>query len=67
MTIGSIWSLEDAPRITYREPVRGTSAAHGFDEINANRLFSQAGRIRLGNIVDPSTTGASIIRNYLAS
>jgi hypothetical protein len=47
--------------------VRGTSAAHGFDEINANRLFNQAGRIRLENMVDPSTTGASIIRNYRAS
>ena len=34
----------------------------GFDEIDAYMLLSQAGRIRLGNMVDPKyTTGASIL------
>ena len=34
----------------------------GFDEIDAYMLLSQAGRIRLGNMVDPKyTMGASIL------
>jgi hypothetical protein len=58
----------DAARIAHRKPVRGTSAGCGLDEINANMLLSPAGRIRLGNMVDPNVAlGASIIRKYLAS
>jgi amidase len=58
----------DAARIADREPVRGTGAGYGLDEINAYMLLSQAGRVRLGNMVDPKVTmGASIIRKYLAS
>jgi hypothetical protein len=54
--------------VARREPARGTSAGYGLDEINAYMLLSQAGRIRLGNMVDPKfTMGASIIRKYLAS
>ncbi len=44
MTIGSARPLEDAPRIACRETVRGTG--YGFDEINADMLLSQSGRIR---------------------
>jgi hypothetical protein len=65
---GTARPLEDASCVAYREPVRGTSAGYGLDEINAYMLLSQAGRIRLGNMVDPKVTvGASIIRKYLAS
>jgi amidase len=45
-TIGSARPLEDAPRLAYREPVRGISADCGFDEINAYMLLSQ-GRTHL--------------------
>ena len=41
-------------------------AGLGFDEIDAYMLLSQAGRMRLGNMVDPKyTMGASILKNYL--
>ena len=68
MTIGSARPLEDAARIAYRELVRWMSADYGFDEIDAYMLLSQAGRIRLGNMVDPKyTMGASILKKYLTS
>ncbi|MBR0873347.1 acetamidase/formamidase family protein [Bradyrhizobium tropiciagri] len=66
MTIGSARPLEDAARIAYRELVRWMAADYGFDEIDAYMLLSQAGRMRLGNMVDPKyTMGASILKNYL--
>jgi acetamidase/formamidase len=66
MAIGNVLPLEDAPLedalpIACREPVGGTSAGHGFDEFDVYLPFSQAGRIRFGNMVDPKmSTGASI-------
>jgi amidase len=66
MTIGSSRPMEDAVRIAYRELVRWMAAEYGFDEIEAYMLLSQAGRIRLGNMVDPKyTMGASILKKYL--
>ncbi|GGC48005.1 acetamidase/formamidase family protein [Chelatococcus reniformis] len=66
MTIGSARPLEDAARIAYRELTRWMAADYGFDEIDAYMLLSQAGRIRLGNMVDPKyTMGASILKKYL--
>jgi acetamidase/formamidase len=66
MTIGSARPLEDAARIAYRELVRWMSAEYGFNEIDAYMLLSQAGRVRLGNMVDPKyTIGASILKKYL--
>ena len=66
MTIGSARPLEDAARIAYRELVRWMSADYGFDEIDAYMLLSQAGRVRLGNMVDPKyTIGASIKKSFL--
>jgi acetamidase/formamidase len=68
MTIGSGRPMEDAARIAYRELVRWMSADYGFDEIDAYMLLSQAGRMRLGNMVDPKyTMGASILKKYLAA
>ena len=43
-------------RIAYRELTRWMAAEYGFDEIDAYMLLSQAGRIRLGNMVDPKYT-----------
>ncbi len=66
MTIGSARPMEDAARIAYRELVRWMAADYGFDEIDAYMLLTQAGRVRLGNMVDPKyTLGASIKKAYL--
>jgi len=66
MTIGSARPMEDAARIAYRELCRWMAADYGFDEIDAYMLLTQAGRIRLGNMVDPKyTLGASIKKSLL--
>ena len=68
MTIGSARPMEDAARIAYRELTRWMAAEYGFDELDAYMLLSQAGRIRLGNMVDPKyTLGASILKKYLVA
>jgi amidase len=68
MTIGSARPMEDAARIAYRELVRWMASDYGFDEIDAYMLLSQAGRMRLGNMVDPKyTMGASILKKYLST
>ncbi len=67
MTIGSSRPMEDAARIAYRELVRWLVADYGFDQAEAYFLLTQAGRVRLGNMVDPKyTLGASILKRYLA-
>jgi acetamidase/formamidase len=66
MTIGSARPMEDAARIAYRELVRWLVAEHGFEQSEAYFLLTQAGRVRLGNMVDPKyTLGASILKRYL--
>lgn len=66
MTIGSSRPLEDAARIAYRELVRWMAADYGFEEIDAYMFLTQAGRMRLGNMVDPKyTMGASVLKSYL--
>jgi amidase len=66
MTIGSARPMEDAARIAYRELCRWMAAEYGFDEIDAYMLLTQAGRVRLGNMVDPKyTLGASIKKSFL--
>jgi acetamidase/formamidase len=68
MTIGSARPMEDAARIAYRELIRWLVADYGFDEIEAYFLLTQAGRMRVGNMVDPKyTLGASILKAYLPS
>ena len=66
MTIGSGRPMEDAARIAYRELVRWMASDYGFDELDAYMLLTQAGRVRLGNMVDPKyTLGASIAKALL--
>ena len=66
MTIGSTRPMEDAARIAYRELTRWLVSDFGFDEVGAYFLLTQAGRVRLGNMVDPKyTLGASILKEYL--
>jgi amidase len=68
MTIGSARPMEDAARIAYRELIRWLVADFGFDDIEAYFLLTQAGRLRVGNMVDPKyTLGASILKAYLPS
>ena len=67
MTIGSTRPMEDAARIAYRELIRWLCSDYGFDEVEAYFLLTQAGRVRLGNMVDPKyTLGASLLKSYLA-
>jgi acetamidase/formamidase len=67
MAIGSARPMEDAARIAYRELVRWMASDYGFDELDAYMFLSQAGRVRLGNMVDPKyTLGASVAKRYLA-
>ncbi len=68
MTIGSARPLEDAARIAYRELTRWLASDYGFDELEAYFLLTQAGKVRLGNMVDPKyTIGASIKKSYINS
>ncbi len=68
MTNGSARPMEDAARIAYRQLIRWLVADDGFDELEAYFLLTQAGRMRVGNMVDPKyTLGASILKDYLPS
>ena len=67
MTIGSARPMEDAARIAYRELTRWLVADYGFEQTEAYFFLTQAGRVRLGNMVDPKyTIGASVPRRYLS-
>jgi amidase len=66
MTIGSTRPMEDAARIAYRELIHWLVADFGWDKYEAYFFLTQAGRVRLGNMVDPKyTLGASILKRYL--
>ena len=66
MTIGSTRPMEDAARIAYRELIRWLVADYGWDKLEAYFFLTQAGRVRLGNMVDPKyTLGASVLKSYL--
>jgi amidase len=66
MTIGSTRPMEDAARIAYRELIHWLVADYGWDKYEAYFFLTQAGRVRLGNMVDPKyTLGASILKRYL--
>lgn len=67
MTIGSGRPMEDAARIAYRELIRWMVEDFGWDKYEAYFFLTQAGRVRLGNMVDPKyTLGASVLKAYLA-
>jgi amidase len=67
MTIGSGRPMEDATRIAYRELIRWMVEDFGWDKYEAYFFLTQAGRVRLGNMVDPKyTLGASVLKAYLA-
>lgn len=66
MAIGSTRPMEDAARIAYRELIHWLVEDYGWDKIEAYFFLTQAGRVRLGNMVDPKyTLGASVLKCYL--
>lgn len=67
MSVGSARPMEDAARMAYLDLVKWLAADHGFEELEAYLLLTQAGRLRVGNMVDPKySLGASIRKEYLA-
>jgi amidase len=66
MAIGSTRPMEDAARIAYRELIRWMVEDYGWDRLEAYFFLTQAGKVRLGNMVDPKyTLGASVLKSYL--
>lgn len=66
MSVGSARPMEDAARMAYRDLIRWMVDDYDFDEAEAYFLCTQAGRVRVGNMVDPKyTLGASMKKSYL--
>lgn len=66
MTVGSARPLEDAARIAWVELIGWLVADHGFDKWEAYQLLTQAGTMRVGNMVDPQySMVAKIAKGYL--
>jgi amidase len=67
MSVGSARPMEDAARMAYRDLIRWLVADYGFEESEAYFLCTQAGKVRVGNMVDPKyTLGASMKKSYIA-
>lgn len=62
MSVGSARPMEDAARMAYRDLLRWLERDYGFDETEAYFLLTQAGRLRVANMVDPKYTLAASIR-----
>jgi amidase len=66
MSVGSARPMEDAARMAYRDLIRWLINDFGFEQSEAYFLCTQAGRVRVGNMVDPKyTLGASMLKSYL--
>lgn len=66
MTVGSARPMEDAARIAWTELIKWLVADHGFDRWEAYQLLTQAGTMRVGNMVDPQySLVAKIDKGYL--
>jgi amidase len=66
MSIGSARPMEDAARMAYRDLICWLISDFGFEQSEAYFLGTQAGRVRVGNMVDPKyTLGASMLKSYL--
>jgi amidase len=53
MAVGSARPMEDAARIAWLELIRWLAADYAFERLEAYQLLTQAGRMRVGNMVDP--------------
>jgi acetamidase/formamidase len=56
MVAGSTRPLVDAMRIAYVELIEWLMADYGFEKMEAFQVASQAGEVRVANIVDPNYT-----------
>jgi acetamidase/formamidase len=56
MVAGSVRPLIDALRIAYVELIEWLVAEWGFDKLDALQIASQAGVVRVANVVDPNYT-----------
>ena len=56
MVAGSVRPLIDALRIAYVELIDWLVADYGFDKMDAYQIASQAGTVRVANVVDPNYT-----------
>lgn len=66
MSVGSARPMEDAARMAYRDLIRWMVEDYGFEESEAYFLCTQAGKVRVGNMVDPKyTLGASMRKAWL--
>ena len=53
MTVGSARPMEDAARIAWKELILWLEEDHGIDRWEGYQLLTHAGRMRVGNMVDP--------------
>jgi amidase len=68
MAVGSARPMEDAARIAWMELIRWLADDHGFEPLEAYQLLTQAGRMRVGNMVDPQySMVAKLEKRYLGS
>jgi amidase len=68
MAVGSSRPMEDAARIAWMELIRWLAADYGFEPLEAYQLLTQAGRMRVGNMVDPQySLVAKLEKRYLGS
>ena len=66
MSLGSARPMEDAARMAYRDLIRWLVEDYDFEESEAYFLATQAGKMRVGNMVDPKyTLGASMLKKYI--
>lgn len=66
MTVGSARPLEDAARIAWVELIAWLVTDYGFERLEAYQLLTHAGRLRVGNMVDPQySVVAKIERRFL--
>jgi acetamidase/formamidase len=66
MVAGSVRPLIDALRIAYVELIEWLVADYGFEKMEAYQIASQAGVVRVANVVDPNyTVIAKFPKKYL--
>jgi acetamidase/formamidase len=66
MAVGSARPMEDAARIAWVELIDWLVADYGFERLEAYQLLTHAGRMRVGNMVDPLySVAAKIERRFL--
>ena len=68
MSVGSARPLEDAFRISQVDLIEWMSREFGMDRLDGYQLLTQAGRMRVGNMVDPQySIVAKLEKRYLGT